>query len=94
MQLSVVSCQLSVNAASKRVILVGMIMFGRTQAETNQAEDGISRYRTGWDAGATAKRPNSAAGTLASAASTRPRVNREDANWDSSASSRTVNITD
>jgi hypothetical protein len=57
-------------------------------------DEGINRYRRGWDASAKADLPDSAAGTPDSAASTRPDVNKDDANWDSSSASLTVNITD
>jgi hypothetical protein len=68
---------------------------GLCEAEANQTEDeGINRYRRGWDADATANSPDSAADTLSSAASTRPNLNKADANWDSSAASQTIDITD
>jgi len=56
-------------------------------------DEGINRYRRGWDAVGMADSPGSAAGTPDSAASTRP-GNKDDANWDSSSASLTVNITD
>jgi len=61
-------------------------------------DEGVSRYRRGWDAIATADSPDNAADTPDNAASTRPglntpEANREDANWDSCAASRTVDIT-
>src|ERR1700727_2825250 len=67
---------------------------GLCEAEANQTEEeGINRYRRGWDADVTASSLDSAAGTLSSAASTRPNLNKEDANWGFSAASQTVDIT-
>jgi hypothetical protein len=64
-------------------------------AEANQAEEGINRYRRDWDAGAMAGSPDTAADTLNSAASTRPiaRAQEEEANWIFCAASLTVTIT-
>ena len=66
-------------------------------------DEGISRYRTGWDEDGKADSPDSAADTLSSAASTRPDLNKadlnepdlneEDANWGSCAASHSFNIT-
>src|SRR5579864_3365308 len=62
----------------------------RRRTKANQAEDGINRYRTGWDATAKAGSPDSAADTPGSAASTRPAVTVQDANWDSCAASQSI----
>jgi len=64
------------------------------KTEANRAEEGINRYRTGWDATAKAGSPDSAADKPGSAASTRPIVHGEHANWDSCAASPSVDITD
>ena len=56
-------------------------------------DEGINRYRRGWDASAKADSPGSAAGTPDSAASTRADGPEKGANCDSSAASLTVNIT-
>jgi hypothetical protein len=74
--------------------------FGRTQAEANQMEDeGVSRYRRGWAANAMADSLDNVADTLDSAANILPGLNKpeadmeqEDANWDSCAASRTIDI--
>jgi hypothetical protein len=64
----------------------------RNATEANQAEEGINRYRIGWDANAKADSPDSAADTPGSATSTRRAGQAEDANCDFSAASMTVNI--
>jgi len=55
-------------------------------------DEGASRYRTGWDENAKADSPDSAADTPDNAASTPLTVQGKDANWDSCAASRTVDI--
>lgn len=66
-------------------------------AEANQAEEGINRYRRDWDADAMAGSPDTAADTLNSATSTRPiaraQEQEEDANRIGFAASLTVTIT-
>jgi len=67
------------------------------KAEANQAEEGVSRYRRGWDGVAKADSRDSAADTPGSAASTRPiaraQEQEEEANWIFCAASLTVTIT-
>ncbi|MGB7848807.1 MAG: hypothetical protein WBL63_24560, partial [Candidatus Acidiferrum sp.] len=65
----------------------------RRRTRANQAEDGISRYRTGWDATAKAGSPENAADTPGSAASTRRIAHGGDANWDSCAASQSIDNT-
>jgi len=65
-----------------------LLRFKHTWNRKNQAEDFVSRYRRGWDAGVTADWPGNGAGIRDSAAST-----RADANWDCCAASLTVDIT-
>jgi hypothetical protein len=52
-----------------------------------------NRYRTGWDATAMANSPDTAADTPGSATSTRLIVHGEEANWNFSSASQSVNIT-
>jgi hypothetical protein len=57
----------------------------------------INRYRTGWDEAAKEDWPDTAAGTLSSAASIPPDLHRpglrtEDASWICCAASQSVNI--
>jgi len=69
-----------------------LLRFKHAHTEANQAEEGINRYRTGWDANAKADSPDIVADTRGSATSTRRGGQSEDANCDFSEASLTVNI--
>jgi hypothetical protein len=68
------------------------LTFSKEKTEANQAKGEISRYRTGKDEAAKEEQRDIAADKPDNAASTRPHSAREGANWNSSASSQSVNI--
>src|SRR5579863_740494 len=83
MESSEANCQLSVAGCRSMQPQNAPLRFRQRKAEANQKEEeGVSRYRRGWDADAKADSPDSAADRPGSPASTRTDLHRQDADWD------------